>query len=203
MFVTSLNRFYFVITGIASLAVSTALAGESERVTMVASNIRLTDASGQVVAPLMNRGQKATVLYFLATECPLGNSYAPEIARIVSDYEKQGVLSYAIYAEAKAPEITRHLADYKLPLTGLQDPKLELATLTGATVTPEVCVFDSKGDLLYRGRIDDRAVKLGTVRVEPRQRDLRLALDAILAHQPVAEKFTKAIGCYLPLPPIK
>ena len=53
---------------------------------------------------------------------------------------------------------------------------------------------------MYRGRIDDRAVKLGTVRAEPKQRDLRLAIDAVLLKKPVPEKFTKAIGCYLPIP---
>jgi hypothetical protein len=80
------------------------------------------------------------------------------------------------------------------------DPELKLAKLTGATVTPEACVLSPAGEILYRGRIDDRAVKLGTVRVEPTVRDLRLALDAVLAGKPVAEKFTRAIGCYISPP---
>ena len=47
-------------------------------------------------------------------------------------------------------------------------------------------------------RIDDRAIAPGKHRAEPRQRDLRDALDAILAGKPVRERFTRAIGCYLP-----
>ena len=108
-----------------------------------------------------------------------------------------GVICYGIYGHETPEEITRHLREYKLPLTGLLDPQIQLAGLTGATVTPEACILSPRGELLYRGRIDDRAVKLGTVRAEPRVRDLRLALDALLSGRPVAEKFTKAIGCHI------
>ena len=160
----------------------------------------LEDPSGHAVEPLASKGQKATVLFFLTTECPVGNGYAPEIARIVRDYRQQGVVCYGIYAGEKPAEITRHLHDYRLPLTALLDPERHLAKLTGATVTPEACILSPGGEMLYRGRIDDRAIKPGTVRVEPRVRDLRLALEAVLSGKPVALKFTKAIGCYLAPP---
>jgi hypothetical protein len=162
--------------------------------------VRLTDSSGQVVEPLAVRGQKATVLFFLTTECPIGNRYAPEISRIVGDYQLQGFVFHAVYAHETSAEITEYQREHKLSLGALLDPELKLATLTGATVTPEVCILSPDGEILYRGRIDDRAVKFGTVRLEPRVRDLRLALDAVLAGKPVAEKFTRAIGCYIYAP---
>ncbi len=165
--------------------------------------IHLPNPAGQSIAPLADQHQQATVLFFLTTECPIGNAYAPEVARIVTEYQARGILCYAIYADATSHEVARHLKEYKLPLVGLLDPKLQLVALTGATVMPEACVFNAKGEMVYRGRIDDRVVKLGTVRAEPRQRDLRLALDAVLANKPVAKKFTKAIGCYLPTPSTK
>ena len=52
--------------------------------------------------------------------------------------------------------------------------------------------------LLYRGRIDDRVADFGKRRVEPTRRDLRLALDDILAGKPVQTRLTKAVGCYIP-----
>jgi peroxiredoxin len=162
--------------------------------------IRLSNPAGQVIEPLAARGQKATVLFFLTTECPVGNSYAPEIARIVRDYKERGVLCHAVYAHETSAEITAHLRDFKLNLSALLDPQLKLAKLTGATVTPEACILGPGGEILYRGRIDDRAVKLGTVRLEPQVRDLRLALDAVLVGKPVAEKFTPAVGCYISPP---
>jgi peroxiredoxin len=162
--------------------------------------VSLKDPSGKLVKPLANDGQKATVLFFLTTECPIGNLYSPEINRIVAHYKKQGVACHAVYAYETAAEIKKHRREYKLSLGALLDPELKLAKLTGATVTPEACVLSQDGKVLYRGRIDDRAVKFGTVRLEPRVRDLRLALDAVLAGKPVANKFTKPIGCYISFP---
>lgn len=165
-----------------------------------AGGVTLRDATGAAVAPLSNCGQKATVLFFLTTECSIGNGYAPEIARIVEDYRKAGVICYAVYAHEPAAAVARHGREFKLPLTALLDPGLVLARRTGATVTPEACVLSPAGGVLYRGRIDDRAVKIGAVRSEPRVRDLRQALDAVVQGQPVPVKTTKAIGCYIDFP---
>jgi hypothetical protein len=165
-----------------------------------ASGLTLRDSSGHAVTPLTDLGQKATVLFFLTTECSIGNGYAPEIARIVEDYRKAGVICYAVYAHETAAAVARHGREFKLPLTGLLDPGLRLARRTGATVTPEACVLSPSGAVLYRGRIDDRAVKIGTVRSEPRVRDLRQALDAVVQGKPVPVKYTKAIGCYIDIP---
>jgi hypothetical protein len=162
--------------------------------------ISLKDLSGKIVEPLAKDGRKATVLFFLTTECPIGNLYSPEINRIVRKYKEQGIICHAVYAFETSEEITKHQREYKLSPGALLDPELKLASLTGATVTPEACVLGPGGKILYRGRIDDRAVKFGTVRLEPRVRDLRLALDAVLAGKPVAQKFTKPIGCYISFP---
>ena len=165
-----------------------------------AGGLRLRDAAGRLVEPLAKRGQRATLLFFLTTECPIGNAYAPEIGRIVREYEGRGVTCYGVYAQESAEEIARHVRDYRLPLVGLLDPGLQLALRTGARVTPEACVLSPGGEVWYRGRIDDRAVKFGKVRVEPRVRDLREALEAVLGGRPVAQKITAAIGCYLDFP---
>ena len=187
------HRFLATIIAVLSLAVAPLSGGEP-------AAIGLKDLSGKLVEPLAKHGQKATVLFFLTTECPIGNLYSPEISRIVRHYKEQGVTCHAVYAHETSAEITKHRREYKLSLGALLDPELKLAKLTGATVTPEACILSPDGKVLYRGRIDDRAVKFGTVRLEPRVRDLRLALDAVLAGKQVAEKFTKPIGCYISFP---
>ena len=181
------------------LLAAASLAAETGALT-VPVGTKLTDASGNEIVPLAKTGQQATAFIFLTPDCPICNAYAPELGRIVSEYQKQGVKFYAVYADEPAEEIARHVKEYKLPLAALRDPKLQLAVATGATVTPEACVVNPAGQVMYRGRIDDRAVKFGTIRAEPEKRDLRLALDAVLNHKPVAEPFTKAIGCYLSIP---
>ena len=60
-------------------------------------------------------------------------------------------------------------------------------------------MFSPAGALLYRGRIDDRAVRPGTTKPVAHQHDLRLALEAVIAGKQPDPKFTKAVGCYLSL----
>ena len=156
------------------------------------------DTKGGKREPLADRGQKATVLLFVMHDCPIANSYAPELARIAADYSTRGVEFFAVYSDETVQQAAAHIAEYRIPFTGLCDPKLQLARRAGATVVPEAAVFSRTGELLYRGRIDDRAVRFGAVRPEPRRRDLRLALDALLAGRKVAPRFTTAVGCYLP-----
>ena len=156
------------------------------------------DTKGARREPLADRGQKATVLVFVMHDCPIANSYAPELGRIAAEYSAKGVEFFVVYTAETPEQAAAHLAEYKLPFSGLCDSELKLAHFAGATVVPEAAVFSRTGELLYRGRIDDRAVRIGAVRPEPQRRDLRLALDAILAGRKVTPRFTKAVGCYLP-----
>ena len=159
----------------------------------------LRDSDGHSCAPLAAGASKATVLLFLMHDCPVANASAPEIARLANEFALQGVRFYGIYATETAAQINTHRNDYSLPFPGLLDPKHELARLAGATCVPEAAVFSPAGELLYRGRIDDRAVRPGTTKPVPHQHDLRLALESVIAGKQPEPKFTKAVGCYLSL----
>ncbi len=146
---------------------------------------------------------RLAVLIFVAPDCPISNRYAPEITALAVDYRPRNVAFHLVYTDTSfAPEqITRHRADFLLEPQALLDRDQRLRRLTGVEVTPEVAVLDRAGALLYRGRIDDRWVDFGRFRAQARRADLRLALDAILAGEPVAERLTRAIGCYISPPP--
>jgi hypothetical protein len=175
-------------------------AGHSGTSSGFAAPIYVKDVAGTSVQPLADTGQKATVLFFVMHECPIANSYAPEIARIMSEYSTKGVRAYVVYVESDlTPEQARqHARDYGYKSGALLDPQHRLVKAAGATVSPEAVVMSPAGEVLYRGRIDDRAVDFGKRRVEPTRRDLRLSLDAILAGKPVPARLTKAVGCYIP-----
>lgn len=158
----------------------------------------LTDSSGNQRHPLVVRDQKAIVLIFLMTDCPVAQATAPELGRLSAEFAPRGVSFYGVYATETAAEIETYQKDYRLPFPGLLDSRQELARLAGATVVPEAAVFSPDRRLLYRGRVDDRAVSLGTMKAEPTRRDLRLALEAILSGRKVEPQFTEAVGCYLP-----
>jgi len=165
-----------------------------------AAAIIVKDVAGASVQPLADTGQKAIVLFFVMHECPVANGYAPEIVRIKSEYSAKGLRGFVVYVESDlTPEQARqHARDYGYKSGALLDPQHLLVRAAGATVSPEAAVLSPAGEVLYRGRIDDRVADFGKHRVEPTRRDLRLALDAILAGKPVRTRLTKAVGCYIP-----
>jgi hypothetical protein len=72
----------------------------------------------------------------------------------------------------------------------LKDERNVIADRLGATRTPEVYVILPSGRVVYHGRIDDSQ---NIERVQ--SRDLKDALDAILARRPVPRPETRAFGC--------
>ena len=183
-----------------SMACWTSEAGTAGQSSAKLASISVKDVKGDTVKPLFDTGQKATVMFFVMHECPVANGYAPEISRITSEYATKGVRAFVVYVESDLTEeqARGHARDYGYKSGALLDPQHLLVKAAGATVSPEAVAFSPAGDVLYRGRIDDRAVDFGKRRVEPTRRDLRLALDAILAGKPVPARLTKAVGCYIP-----
>ncbi len=133
-------------------------------------------------------------------DCPVANVSAPALQRLAEDFAPRGVKFFGVYATETAEEINTHRREYSLPFPGLTDPEMKLARRAGATRVPEAAVFSPTGELLYRGRIDDRAVSPGVTRSEPRRQDLRLALEAVLEGKKPEPQFTEVVGCYLPEP---
>ncbi|MEW6306875.1 MAG: redoxin domain-containing protein [Verrucomicrobiota bacterium] len=165
-----------------------------------AAPIEIEDIQGAAHRPLEQKEKSATVLIFILPDCPVANGYAPELRRIFETYSKSNVAFYLVHVDPdlKSADARKHAQDFGYTMPVLLDPKHELVKFTKATVTPEAAVLSPQGKLLYRGRIDDRVADYGKKRAEPTQRDLRDALDAILAGQPVKNPATKAIGCFIP-----
>ena len=150
-------------------------------------------ASASEPAPL------ATVDLFIATDCPIANGLAPEIERIHQAYKDKGVVFRLVYPDRDLTEeaVKEHLADYGLSAPFVIDRDHRLVKRAAATTTPEVVVFDAKGILVYRGRIDDRYTDLGARRNVATEFYLRDALEAVLSgKKPLVEK-TVAIGCLI------
>lgn len=164
-----------------------------------AAPLTFPDSTGAKQTPLATTDRKATVLIFLMHDCPVANASAPELTRIAADFAPRGVKFFGVYATETAQEITTHRKEYKLPFPGLLDAKCLLARHAGATRVPEVAVFSAGGELIYRGRIDDRATQPGIMKPTASRHDLRATLEAALAGKKPEPRFTKAIGCYLPL----
>lgn len=165
------------------------------------TQLTVTDVHSREVQPFNMTDQKCAVIIFTLTDCPIANQYAPEIQRIVAAYDPKKVRFYLAYPDAdlKPEQIRKHIKEFAYQgIVPVQDRHHQLVKATGATITPEAVVVLKDGTIAYRGRIDDRVVELGKVRQQPLERDLRAALDSILAGKPVVNPRTRAIGCYIP-----
>lgn len=150
-------------------------------------------------ASALKQGAKATVLFFVAHDCPISNAYAPEINRLDNSYSPKGVVFYLVYAEKDltAAQARARARSYGYKFPALLDTRLSLARQLGATVTPEAVVFDPNGHVLYRGAIDNLYADFGVKRPQATRWPLRDALDAILLGQPVPVSSVKDVGCYI------
>jgi peroxiredoxin len=157
----------------------------------------LLDTQGRVHTPAEWRAQKAILLFFVIQDCPIGNSYVPEMNRIAQAYAARGIRTYAVQADtgATAAITTQYARDYRFAFPMLMDPKQTLVHLAGATVTPQAVLLTPEGKVLYRGRIDNRVEDFGSQRLQATVPDLRNAIDDVLAGRAPRVPFTKSIGC--------
>jgi len=158
------------------------------------------DIDGHPFTPL-TPADKAQVLFFVATDCPVSNSYAPEIQRICKSYGEKGVACSLSYEDVRVDVATvrTHLASYAYrDIPAAIDADRALADRLHASITPEEFVIDAHGKIRYQGRIDNLYSSLGRTRQVVTEHDLTNALDAVLSGRPVARTKTEAIGCFIP-----
>jgi hypothetical protein len=166
---------------------------------VLAGSLQIQAVDGTRLRPLEPAGM-ANVLLFVATDCPISNSYAPEIQRICSAYASSGISCALIYEDAgvTASAVRKHLDDYRYRgIPAAIDRDGALALRVRASITPEAVVVDRHGTIRYHGRIDDFYAALGRPRQVVTAHDLQDALAAIAAGQPVPRSETEAVGCYI------
>ena len=155
---------------------------------LVAGSLQIRGIDGGVLRPLEPAGI-ANVLFFVATDCPISNSYAPEIQRICGAYEARGIGCALIYEEARltADDARKHLDQYRYRrMPGAIDRDGALAAAVHASVTPEAVVGDRHGAIRYRGRIANPHAALGRPRQVVTTQHPHDALNAVAAGRPVA-----------------
>jgi AhpC/TSA family protein len=186
-------------TGLALAAVAVALA-HAQPPSPAAPAL---DLDGRPLDPLPAAHGAPTVLIFTRTDCPVSNRYAPELRRLHDRYSARGAAFWLVYTdpEETAEAIRRHRRAFGFDFAALRDPGHALVRLAGATVTPEAAVFvagPAGPRMVYRGRIDDRAVAPGRTRAAATHRDLADVLDAVTAGAIPPPRTTTAVGCFIP-----
>jgi peroxiredoxin len=141
----------------------------------------------------------ALLVMFICNHCPFVKHVRDELARIGREYQDRGAAIVAISSNdaeaypADAPDAMRaekREAGYTFPY--LFDESQEVARAYHAACTPDFFLFDDDRKLVYRGQLDDSRPGNG---VPVTGRDLRAALDAVLAGRLVSEDQKPSLGC--------
>jgi peroxiredoxin len=140
----------------------------------------------------LSAGKKATVVIFVATQCPVSNAYNARMAQIASAYASKGVQFVGINSNKQeaGPEVVSHAKENKLTFPILKDPNNKIADQYDAKVTPEVFVVDAKGNLAFHGPIDDSQDV-----PDIKKQYLRDTLDSLTQGRAVAVTGARAFGC--------
>ncbi len=155
-------------------------------------NFSLKDYSGKKYVLKDFKDSEAIVLMFIATRCPVSNAYNERMVELYDNYQSKDVSFVGINSNKQedVEEVAEHAEKHGFEFPVLKDHNNEIADEFGAQVTPEIYVLNPEYKILYHGRIDD-SQREGNVE----SKDLRNALNEILADKSVSTTKTKAFGC--------
>ena len=151
---------FLIITSVI-MAVDIGVAKEkAERVELdgMVKDFILKDAGGTSHALYkLSEEKPATVVLFLATQCPIATDYAERIVVLVKTYDEKNVQFIGINSnkQEKIEEISEYSEKYGFEFPVLKDPENKIADYLGARRTPEVFLLDAEHVLRYAGAIDN------------------------------------------------
>jgi len=164
-----------------------------------APDFSLPDVGGRKVSLDDFRGTPALLVMFICNHCPFVKHVRDELAKLVKEYQVKGVAAVGISSNdvanypADSPEkMAEEARDAGYTFSYVYDETQQVAKAYNAACTPDFYVFDKDHKLAYRGQLDDSRPGNG---LPVTGRDLRAALDAVLADTPVPSHQKPSIGC--------
>ena len=168
--------------------------GTSAPVFVLKDVVTLHEVSTQAMS-----GPKGLLVMFICRHCPFVKHLEKALAQMGRDYQDKGVgivaissndaVSFPEDAPASLAEQARELG-FSFPY--VHDETQEVARAYDATCTPDFFLFDGGLKLVYRGQFDDSRPGNG---VPVTGKDLRAALDALIAEQAVSTEQRPSMGC--------
>ncbi|HSW46434.1 MAG TPA: thioredoxin family protein [Phycisphaerae bacterium] len=164
-----------------------------------APDFSLPDTGGRAVSLGDFKDAPALLVMFICNHCPYVKHVRAELARLGREYQAKGVAIVGInsndadaYPDDSPEAMRREVADAGYVFPYLYDETQEAAKAYSAACTPDFFLFDRRQRLVYRGQLDDSRPKSGK---PVTGKDLRAALDAVLADKPVPEPQIPSAGC--------
>lgn len=165
-----------------------------------APDFSLPDAvTGRTVSLSDFADAPALLVMFICNHCPFVKHIRHKLAQLARDYQNRGVAIVAInandaqqYPDDSPEKMKQEAQDAGYSFPYLFDESQEVAKAYQAACTPDFFLFDRNRTLVYRGQLDDS--RPGN-NVPVTGQDLRAALDAVLAGDPVPSEQKPSIGC--------
>lgn len=155
--------------------------------------------SGKVKSLDELKSDKATVIMFICNHCPFVVHVKDELVKLANDYIPKGISFIAIssndvvkYPQDSPDKMKDFATVNKFPFPYLYDETQEVARAYSAACTPDFSIFDEDLKCVYRGQLDDSRPSNGK---PVTGKDIREALDNILAGKPVSADQKVSIGC--------
>ena len=136
---------------------------------------------------------------FICNHCPFVHHIRKELARLANDYIKRDVSIIAINSNdyethpGDSPEKMKdEIMEWGYNFPYLVDEDQNVAIAYQASCTPDFFLFDSQQQLVYRGQLDGGRPSND---IPVNGRDIRTALDTLLAGDDVPEEQVPSVGC--------
>jgi len=159
----------------------------------------LDTVSGNTLTLQELKSDSATVVMFICNHCPYVKHVNKGLVELANDYIPKGVSFIAInsndvenYPDDSPDKMKAEAKRLGYPFPYLFDESQETAKSYDAACTPDFYVFDKNLMLVYRGQMDDSRPENG---IPVTGRDIRAALDAVLAGMPVDSNQLPSLGC--------
>lgn len=164
-----------------------------------APDFTLPDLSGQTISLASLRNSPALLVIFMCNHCPYVKHIREGLADLAKDYMTRGVAIAGINSNdaanypADAPDkMVEEAKSAGYMFHYLYDEAQEVARAYRAACTPDFFLFDQDQRLVYRGQFDDS--RPGSS-IPVTGKDIRAALDALLASKAVSPNQKPSIGC--------
>lgn len=141
-----------------------------------------------------------SVNFFLIDECRISENMTSEINHLKDQYDDRQFKYKCYFPSPTSTEdkIEKFVEKYQLTTSCITDHDQLKTKFYGATVAPQVVVYDEKNQkLIYRGRINNSFAEVGRRRKIVTSYDARTVLQDVLDQKKVNITETQAIGCYI------
>ena len=164
-----------------------------------APSFSLYDPEGNLFTLDHSSKSNAFLVMFICNHCPFVHHIRKELARLANDYIKRDVSIIAINSNdyethpGDSPEKMKdEIMEWGYNFPYLVDEDQSVAIAYQASCTPDFFLFDNQQQLVYRGQLDGGRPSND---IPVNGRDIRAALDTLLAGDDVSEEQIPSVGC--------